>query len=63
MQHAGGDAVLWIDNEAVKAGFEADRGMEGWLGSVVKHGGVEMSGMCWFFYQFARGDIDSGDSI
>jgi hypothetical protein len=53
MQHAGEEAISWVDDEAAKAGFEGDQGMERWLGSVVQHRGVEISGMCWFFHEYA----------
>lgn len=62
IQHAGEDAVSWMEDEAMKAGFDGDQRVNSWLGSVVRHGGVEMSGMCWFFYQHARRDISSGET-
>lgn len=46
MQHASEDVVVWIDEEAVKAGFKTEHGMKEYLGSVVQHRGVEMGGMC-----------------
>jgi hypothetical protein len=63
MHEAGEDGVFWVENEASKAGFEADHGIKDWLGSVIGHGGVEMSGMCWFFHQHAGGYVDKRDSL
>lgn len=54
MQHAGKEAVLQVDEQARKAGFEGPDGVQRYLGSVVKQDGVEMSGMCWYFYQQQR---------
>ena len=46
----------------MKAGIEGDQRVSIWLGSVIRHGGVEMSGMCWYFYQHARMDTGSREA-